>query len=507
MTTILLWLRLHKDILRDALDITPTNDNNPFVAPPSNDTFIEYVNTLGYPSTLRNVYAMSVNALYQPWRALLSMINMKNLATAARRKKKTAHLLIPSVRFTKLIIHHLRTKHNIYPRTGSPLHYSHEESILNTLRFVGKDGREIFGMPIPDALLTDEIKQAPYYDDYQEHVSKYQQFLDAKRGKAEERGVTESSDATKVTKPKADKVTKPAGDKAPKPTATQPPKPKLAPTQASKATSEKKQKLVKETPDEHSPAKRSKVGLVGKRRKPKSPLKLVDEPSDKGVPVEDPAHTDEEADLQWVLELSLKEQAEKTQGPARPMTLREHDSGKYQPLPEVQGKGKEKVIDKQAAHDLLTLQTLIKKSPVDQFIFQRRPLMHTEPTGQAESPSLDAELPLTDSETESDEEVPMINAGDQDEGQAGPNPGEQDEDQAGPNPGIQDEGHAGSNPGDAAESQPQPSHGVHARPNREHMDFEATDASSQQKPEQMDEYFTTTAYPNVQENLKLSTED
>ncbi|GJX51569.1 retrovirus-related pol polyprotein from transposon TNT 1-94 [Tanacetum coccineum] len=282
------WFNLHKDILRYVLDISPANDNNPFVAPPSSDTVIGYVNTLGYPSTLKNVSAMSVNALYQPWRAILSMINMcltsktagydrprhlvlqilwgiihrsnidyaeriwaefvqsiqtfltdrKNLATAARGKK-TAHLLIPSVRFTKLIIHHLRTKHNIHPRTGSPLHYSHEESILNTLRFVG-NGREIFGMPIPDALLTDEIKGAPYYGDYQENVAKYQQFLDAERGKAEEGGTTESSDATKVAKPKAAKVTKPAGDKAPKPTATQPPKPKPAPTQPSKAVSEKK---------------------------------------------------------------------------------------------------------------------------------------------------------------------------------------------------------------------------------------------------------------------------
>ncbi|GKE83043.1 hypothetical protein Tco_1553043, partial [Tanacetum coccineum] len=67
---------LHKDILRDALDITLANDNNPFEAPPSSDTIIEYVNTLGYPSTLRNVSAMSANALYQPWRAILSMINM-----------------------------------------------------------------------------------------------------------------------------------------------------------------------------------------------------------------------------------------------------------------------------------------------------------------------------------------------------------------------------------------------------------------------------------------------
>ncbi|GJZ21271.1 hypothetical protein Tco_0558310 [Tanacetum coccineum] len=39
------------------------------------------------------------------------------------------------------------------------------------------------------------------------------------------------------------------------------------------------------------------------------------------------------------------------------------------------------------------------------------------------------------------------------------------------------------------------------------MDSEATDVSTHQNPEQMDEEFTTTAYPNVQENLKLKTED
>ncbi|GKE31275.1 hypothetical protein Tco_1450597, partial [Tanacetum coccineum] len=57
-----------------------------------------------------------------------------------------------------------------------------------------------------------------------------------------------------------------------------------------------------------------------------------------------------------------------------------------------------------------------------------------------ESPSLDAELALTDSETESNEEAPEIHAGDQDKGQAGPDPGEQDEGHAGPNLVEQDEG-------------------------------------------------------------------
>nr|GEZ34819.1 hypothetical protein [Tanacetum cinerariifolium] len=355
------WFNLHKDILKDALDITPTNDNDPFVAPPSSDTVIEYVNTLGYLSTLKNMSTMLVNALYQPWSAILSMINMcfiefvhsiqtfltdrKNLATASHGKKKTTHLLIPSI------------------------------------RYVGKDGREIFGMPIPDALLTYEIKGAPYYGEYQEHVAKYQQHLDAEHGKATEGGETKSFKATKVTKPKAAKATKQASD----------PKPKPAPTQPPKAAPEMKQKLVQETSDEPSPAKRSKGGLVRKIRKPMSLLKLVDEPSVEDVPVEEPAYNAEEANLQQALEPSLEEQVERTQGPARPVVIREPDSRRIQPLPEVQGKGKKKVVEEQAAHDLLTLQTLKNKS-------------------------------LMDHKTESNDEVPKINTEDQDEGQARPNP-------------------------------------------------------------------------------------
>ncbi|GJW16240.1 hypothetical protein Tco_0020373 [Tanacetum coccineum] len=314
------------------------NDNNPFVAPPSSDIVIKQTELL----------------------EMTGPRHLKNLKLTGCTGKEEDH---------------------------SSAHFKCQESILNTLRFVRKDGREIFYMAIPDALLTDEIKRAPYYGDYQEHVAKYQQFW-----------------------------------------------------------MQNVARLRKE--EQHS------LLML-----PRS-LNLR-QLSDKGVPVEKPAYTNEEADLQWALELK------------------------------VQGKGKEKVVDEQVAYDLLTLQTLTKKIPIDQFIFQRRPPMPTKPTGHADSPSLDTELALTNSETKSDEEVPMSNTGDQDEGQAGPNPGEQDKGQAGPNP----------------ESQPQPSHVVHVGPNLEHMDVEATDASTQQKPEQMDEEFTTTAYPNVQENLKLPTED
>ncbi|GJZ83842.1 hypothetical protein Tco_0649015 [Tanacetum coccineum] len=59
---------------------------------------------------------------------------------------------------------------------------------------------------------------------------------------------------------------------------------------------------------------------------------------------------------------------------------------------------------------------------------------------------------------------------------------------------TQDEGQAGPDP-------------VLAGPNLEHSDVEITDASSQLQPKHMDEGFTATAYPNIQENLKLTTNE
>ncbi|GJT59952.1 hypothetical protein Tco_1003485 [Tanacetum coccineum] len=181
------------------------------------------------------------------------------------------------------------------------------------------------------------------------------------------------------------------------------------------------------------------------------------------------------------MSLSMKD------GLARPVVFREPNSGRFQLLLEVQGKGKEKVIEEQAAHDLLTLQTLKRKSPAEQFIFQRRTPMPTKPFGIADSPSLDAGTCSNCS--------------------VGPNSWCTSIEARWTNPSVQDEGQAGSNPSDVAESQPQSSHVVHAGPNLEHMDLEATDASTQQNTEQIDEEFTTTAYLNVQENLKLPTED
>ncbi|GKE45051.1 hypothetical protein Tco_1472335, partial [Tanacetum coccineum] len=181
-------------------------------------------------------------------------------------------------------------------------------------------------------------------------------------------------------------------------------------------------------------------GKVVKNRTKKSSLQLVDE----GVPDKEPLYGDEEADTKRAIEESLKEVHGAHRGLLPPVVFREPDFGKFQPLLEVQ----------------------------DQYIFYRRTSIQTEPTGHDESSSLYAELGLTDSETDSDKEVPGIVTRVQDEGQAGPNSG------------------------DAEASQPPSSHVVHIGPNLEHMDLEASNTSIQPNPEQMDEEFTTTAYPN-----------
>ncbi|GJX05793.1 hypothetical protein Tco_0193725 [Tanacetum coccineum] len=82
---------------------------------------------------------------------------------------------------------------------------------------------------------------------------------------------------------------------------------------------------------------RSKAGEVKKKRKPKSSLQLIDEFVDEGILVNEPRFDDEEADMQKAVEESLKDVHAAHRGPLPPVVFREPDSGRRQPLPEVQG--------------------------------------------------------------------------------------------------------------------------------------------------------------------------
>nr|GEY13565.1 histone deacetylase 14 [Tanacetum cinerariifolium] len=427
------WFDLTKDTLRDAIQITPVNKNKAFSSLSSSDALI---NDMGYPKVVRNLSNVVTNDMFQPWRALTRIINMCLTGKTSRIWEEFTQSIHSFIEDKK----NLR-KHKFHTRLDSLLHFPNKEPVLGYLKFNAKGTkREVFGMPIPGNLITADIQGESYYQEYLEKVAKHQRYLAGEQGSDPDSPAPKPAKATKKSKP-------------------------------------------------------SKPGLVTKRHKLTSSLRSVDESVAEGILEKEPRFDDEEADVHRALEKSLKSIYDAPRGPLPPVVIREVESGKYQPLPEVQGKGKAKVIDEHVALDLLTLQMPKKKSPADQFIFQRRTSAPFGSSGQDECLSLYDELGLIDSEVESDEDVPGIDAGVPDEGQAGPNPGDQDKGQAGPNPDEQDEGQVGPNPGDVATSQPLPSLVVHAGPNLEHMDLEVTDASTQPHPEQMDEGFTATAYP------------
>nr|GEX36603.1 hypothetical protein [Tanacetum cinerariifolium] len=70
------WFDLTKDTLRDTLQITPVNDNNGFSSPPTPDALINFVNDLRYPKAVRNLSDVVTNDMFQPWRALTTIINL-----------------------------------------------------------------------------------------------------------------------------------------------------------------------------------------------------------------------------------------------------------------------------------------------------------------------------------------------------------------------------------------------------------------------------------------------
>ncbi|GKF24011.1 hypothetical protein Tco_0076333, partial [Tanacetum coccineum] len=159
-----------KATLRDALQLP--QDNNNFTPPPNANTIISFVNELGYPNVVRTLSGVVTNDMYQPWRALATIINLyltgktlaferpralvvqilwgvvnkanidyaeriweeftqcihsfiedkMNLALHTEGKQKVNPLVIPGVCFTKLIINHLQSIHKFYKRSGSPLH-------------------------------------------------------------------------------------------------------------------------------------------------------------------------------------------------------------------------------------------------------------------------------------------------------------------------------------------------------------------------------------------------
>ncbi|GJW15192.1 hypothetical protein Tco_0019325 [Tanacetum coccineum] len=450
------WFTLDANLLREALEITPIDQAHPFVSPPSGDAIMDFMNQLRYTEVIHFVSRMAVDNLYQPWRAIMSMINpcltrktsghdrprypvlqmlwgiitctnvdfaelmweefvqaiqtfltdKANLGSPTKKGRKDKPHVIPYCRFTKLIICHLGRIHNLYQRSASLFHLAEQDLRLGNLKFVPKrEDDEVFGMLIPNELISNNIRNAPYYSAYLEMVAKHDQKVAAeKEGKK-------------------------------KTTSTKQPKPKPVIEKSSKPIYAPKPKVTKEKPSKDTTAKLPKP----KPAKEKS-TKLVDEPDEEPAhsePEPEPEHegAGEEYDIERAIQMSLESFQAHGHAHVGGVAIREPIAEATRPLPVVEGKGKAIVTEEQAAQSLLAMHTPKRRSTTDQFILQRRtPTTEEASTGPSAQPLDETSANIvrkspspTDAETGARSDK-TSSGGDME--------AYMDEDQVGPNPGI-----------------------------------------------------------------------
>ncbi|GJQ99411.1 hypothetical protein Tco_0522396 [Tanacetum coccineum] len=161
---------------------------------------------------------------------------------------------------------------------SSPFHLTEEDLRLGNLKFVSK-GKvdEVFGMPIPNELISNNIKNAPYYNAYLEMVAKHDQKI-----AAEKEGKKKLATVKQL-------------------------KPKLAKEISSKPVAATKPKVTKEKPSKPSYVKHPKRGKVQKLHKGKPSLQLIDE-DEPTQPEPEPEHQGEgeEYDVECAIQMSLE---------------------------------------------------------------------------------------------------------------------------------------------------------------------------------------------------------
>ncbi|GJW44340.1 copia protein [Tanacetum coccineum] len=304
------WFNLSADLFRKALDITPVDPAHPFELPPTGDTVIDFVNQLGYPEPVEFVSNIRVNYVYQPWRAILTMIN-QCLTGKTSGSDKPRHPVLQMLWgiVTQTNVDHAELLWEEFTQ-GIQTFFSHkarDDFLLGNLKFISKgETSEVFGMAIPKQLITQAIQQSSYYPKYLEMVAKNTKKTpqDRKKGKPSFQLVDEDDEAQQESIPQGE------GDD---------PALELA----------------------------KKMSLDAHQEKGEG----------EGA----------DADIERAIKLSLDPSfLPKGQAPVGGVVIRDPVSETTPKLPEVVGKGKAIVTEEQVAHSLIDLSK--KKRTMDQFI-------------------------------------------------------------------------------------------------------------------------------------------
>nr|GEW02297.1 hypothetical protein [Tanacetum cinerariifolium] len=147
------------DTFKKILNLTLNVEKQDFIQPPSSDDLKEFLLNLGYTGKLPSISEIHVDHMHQPWRTFRAII--KKCFSYKGQKTK----IMPYPRFTKVIIHYFMSQHkSISKREGSPYHTVTDDGLLDKLKFVSKGNKyQVYGKPILDALITDDIKNSKTY--------------------------------------------------------------------------------------------------------------------------------------------------------------------------------------------------------------------------------------------------------------------------------------------------------------------------------------------------------
>ncbi|GJQ90801.1 retrovirus-related pol polyprotein from transposon TNT 1-94 [Tanacetum coccineum] len=348
------WFDLSVDLLRKALAITPVIPAQPFELPPSGNTVIDFVNELGYPEPVEIVSNIRVNYVYQPWRAILTLINQcltgktsgkllweeftQGIQTFFSHNKASQKDSLKNPKKSNSSPHsygtfsqgdnlHLASNNNIHRQPLICFHHTGDDFIL-----------EISSCPVMNTKKT--LKKCSVQP------------------------------ATKRATPKKPTTTTPVKQSKPAPAPTKKP---------------------------------SKRKLPQKVRKGKPTFQLVDE-DDEAQHESIPQEEGDDPDLELAKKMSLEAHQEKGEREGDDADMERAIKLSLDPAFLPQGKGKAVVTEEQVAHSLIDLSK--KKRTTDQFILVRRDQTpHDSTTGPSSQPEDDtSEKVIHESSSTSDSE-------------------------------------------------------------------------------------------------------
>ncbi|GJY04727.1 hypothetical protein Tco_0370667 [Tanacetum coccineum] len=157
--------------MRSEEELCPTNVRFP---PNNSNERIDPDETQDEPFFEISLEILKNNTIYNALTLITKVHEDLRFQINKHKNLEAKHETIPYLTFTKLIIRHLLSQNlNLNKRLDSPPHLIADDARLEKLKYVAKGERKLtFGMPIPVAMMSSEIKESKAYMNY---VTKYTQ--------------------------------------------------------------------------------------------------------------------------------------------------------------------------------------------------------------------------------------------------------------------------------------------------------------------------------------------